>query len=250
MIIPIKNIIELNQISTRKKHQVFSYNWKNNKRYVIQIAIKTNSSKWKYFVWIVWASWISSEFSKVEDSFFNKNDLISFIWKEMKKNWYKDDRDLKNIWKVKNIVYDKEFKDITLDELNEVFIENEKEMNYREKREMGKIKQRIKDKELKKEQIWIFKLNDIVVTSWGYNQTNVNAYQIVKIHKSNVSLKEVDVKVVKKTWYDSDRVIPVKNSFSNSNIIQKRIWRYWISIDSYQAKKWDWKESYYRSSYA
>ncbi|PPK98983.1 hypothetical protein [Parapedobacter indicus] len=57
------------------------------------------------------------------------------------------------------------------------------------------------------------KLGDIFVESWGYEQTNVDAYQVVKVNKASVILREICLETVESTGWASDNVKPVKDSF-------------------------------------
>lgn len=67
------------------------------------------------------------------------------------------------------------------------------------------------------------KIGDIFVESWGYEQTNVDAYQVVKVNKSSVVLREIALDVVESTGWASDMVVPVKDSFIDEKTFVKRI---------------------------
>jgi hypothetical protein len=60
-------------------------------------------------------------------------------------------------------------------------------------------------------------VGDILSASWGYDQTNVDFYQIVSVTKTGARLRKVTSTIVE-VGSGSDRVVPVKDSFeSRSN---------------------------------
>lgn len=68
------------------------------------------------------------------------------------------------------------------------------------------------------------KVGSIFVASWGYEQTNVNAYQVIECKgKSTVLLKEISLETVEQTSFNSEYVRPVKDSFFKEEIYRKRI---------------------------
>lgn len=71
------------------------------------------------------------------------------------------------------------------------------------------------------------KVGDIFVNSWGYDQTNVNAYQIVEAKGSTIKLKEIQTEGVKGTdGFMCCRVRPVKDAFVSETTFTKRIQSY------------------------
>ena len=96
------------------------------------------------------------------------------------------------------------------------------------------------------------KVGDIFVSSWGYDQTNVDCYQVVEVKgKSTVVLREVSYKYVEGTQGSmSSGVQPVKDAFISDELITKRIKDNYISFDFSLATLWDGKRSYYCSWYA
>lgn len=85
------------------------------------------------------------------------------------------------------------------------------------------------------------KVGDIFVSSWGYDQTNVDFYQVIEKKNVTVVVKEVQSSTVEETGYDSSRVIAVKNKFINDIKLTKRISKYKsLKISDCQtAHKWD-----------
>lgn len=96
-------------------------------------------------------------------------------------------------------------------------------------------------------------IGDIFVTTWGYDQTNVEAFQVVEKKSKTVTLAEINTEMVPGT--DGTmccNVIPVKDSFiKGEQKIKKLIGPNGIRLASYKsARKWDGKSSYYSSWYA
>lgn len=119
----------------------------------------------------------------------------------------------------------------------------------------AKEERKIEDKKIQQELFDIVEVGSIFVSSWGYDQTNVDAYQVIeKKGSSTIVLKEIGLSTVEDSNYGnmSCNVIPVKDSFmENSEPFEKRINRFGISMSSYSsASLWDGKSDYYRSWYA
>ena len=93
-----------------------------------------------------------------------------------------------------------------------------------EKAEMEKKNLKILKKEVKHSIENPYKLGDVLVNSWGYDQTNVNFYQVVEVKAKSVVIIEICYKVAgNSVGYDSCRVVPVKDNFVNNEPILKRI---------------------------
>lgn len=69
----------------------------------------------------------------------------------------------------------------------------------------------------------IIKINDVFCSSWGYEQTNVNFYQVVGIKGAKtVLLKEIDsCRSVDDSWQGTAKA--VLNKFINERIYTKRV---------------------------
>tara|TARA_Y100000310_G_scaffold345581_1_gene466894 strand:- start:4669 stop:5247 length:579 start_codon:yes stop_codon:yes gene_type:complete len=98
------------------------------------------------------------------------------------------------------------------------------------------------------------KIGDIYYSSWGYEQTNIDFYQVIEIKgKATVVLKEIAQDTVEGSNYSHGmacEVIAVKDKFLNDKTITKRVSQYGISLTSYSsARKWDGKPQY-KSWYA
>lgn len=241
--IEVKNLLELKYVSASKRNQFLYYiDWKKEKRIINIKMYPYKIAKEKYYVSITDSTWI-----KINSYFSTKKETIDYVKKNMKKHWYKDTRNISEIWKAKNIIYDNETENITIENLNEVLDENKNELNSNEVKDIKKLIVRAKKKKLKDENIGKYKIWDVLVISWGYDQTNVNAYQIVELKNTKVVLKEIKLEVISSYWHQQDKVKPIVNSFLDDKKILKRIGTYGITINWYNLQLWDWERSYDRT---
>jgi hypothetical protein len=96
------------------------------------------------------------------------------------------------------------------------------------------------------------KVGDIMYSSWGYEQTNVDWYQVTKLIGSKmVEIKQIRGSRTQDELGDRGTVMPVKDSFINdAKPIRKIVSNNKIKIASYtNAWIWDGKSKYY-STYA
>ena len=95
------------------------------------------------------------------------------------------------------------------------------------------------------------KEGDIYVASWGWEQTNIDAYQVVDKKGATVTLREIAVASVEGSeGFMSDRVVPVKNEFIGGEF-KKRITGKHINIDDVRmATPAEEGKDFYRSWYA
>jgi hypothetical protein len=95
------------------------------------------------------------------------------------------------------------------------------------------------------------KEGDIYVASWGWEQTNIDAYQVVAKKGATVTLREIAVASVEGSeGFMSDRVVPVKNEFIGDEF-KKRITGKYINIDDVRmAGLTEEGKTFYRSWYA
>lgn len=69
----------------------------------------------------------------------------------------------------------------------------------------------------------------IFVNSWGYDQTNVDAYQVVAVTRASVKVRRINQETVPGSeGRDSCRVVPVPDSFSERypEVLTKRPYSY------------------------
>ena len=95
------------------------------------------------------------------------------------------------------------------------------------------------------------KEGDIYVASWGWEQTNIDAYQVVAKKGATVTLREIAVASVEGSeGFMSDRVVPVKDAFIG-DAFKKRITGSYITIDDVRhAGPAEEGKDFYRSWYA
>ncbi|HAW57582.1 MAG TPA: hypothetical protein DCX03_00985 [Bacteroidales bacterium] len=119
----------------------------------------------------------------------------------------------------------------------------------REKIEIAKKKHRDEEKIRKSELKVLIKIGTILVDSWGYEQTNVDAYQVISVKGVRVTVRKISTKVVKETGFMSENVEPVKDDFT-SEPFEKRIGVRGVSFGHGSSDIWDEKRSYHSSHYA
>lgn len=95
------------------------------------------------------------------------------------------------------------------------------------------------------------KEGDIYVASWGWEQTNIDAYQVVAKKGATVTLREIATASVEGTEsFMSDQCVPVKNEFIGGEF-KKRITGKYINIDDVRmASLAEEGKTFYRSWYA
>ena len=95
------------------------------------------------------------------------------------------------------------------------------------------------------------KKGDIFVATWGWEQTNVDAYQVVEKKGATVTLREIALRTIEGSeQYMSDRVVPVLSHFIGE-AFTKRITGRGINISDCQyASPAPEGKDFYRSWYA
>lgn len=58
-----------------------------------------------------------------------------------------------------------------------------------------------------------YSIGDIVVNTWGYEQTNVEFYQVIELKPKSIVVKQIAMELVKATGPDSETVKAVPNKF-------------------------------------
>jgi hypothetical protein len=99
------------------------------------------------------------------------------------------------------------------------------------------------DPPVKRNHEWV--IGDIVDCNWGYDQTNVDFYQVVELNgKTMVTLRPIE-----KRTNENQRVVPIADKFCGEPFRRKVTpgWQGdgWISINTFSgASRWDGKERY------
>lgn len=115
---------------------------------------------------------------------------------------------------------------------------------YKEERKIARAAAKVAALETVKE-------GDIYVASWGWEQTNIDAYQVVAKKGATVTLREIAVASVEGSeGFMSDQCAPVKNEFIGGEF-KKRITGKYINIDDVRhAGLAEEGKTFYRSWYA
>lgn len=101
-------------------------------------------------------------------------------------------------------------------------------------------------------------VGDIFVASWGYDQTNVDAYQVVATTRCTVKVRQIGMES-ESTGAMTAQVRPVRDSFeADAKVITKRpyTWVYdgkdetHLNMTYGSCSQWDGARTYYSSSYA
>ena len=100
------------------------------------------------------------------------------------------------------------------------------------------------------------KVGDILYSSWGYDQTNIEFFKVVKVSEFSVWIQEVGSKIVEVTGWAHEKVVPtdssdyqvrnwdnVEDAFGNVNTYITKT----HPINRHKVKyfSWDGEESYY-----
>jgi len=130
--------------------------------------------------------------------------------------------------------------------------DREKALNELKSREDSRQAYREKRKAERKAFIPEFEIGDIFVGSWGYEQTNVNAYQVVGRKGLHFAIvRPIKQAVVEGSeGHDCCNVKPIKDSFHSEELFNVKVGQYGIKINScITASKWDGESSFYNSWY-
>ena len=89
-------------------------------------------------------------------------------------------------------------------------------------------------------------VGDIFYSSWGYDQTNVDFYQVTKTSSAMISIRQIDKKILRGHGKPTEWVIPVANQFRGP-VMSKKLMAYqgraMVKLNSYSsAYKWDGQE--------
>ena len=120
-----------------------------------------------------------------------------------------------------------------------------------ERAEQYKAERKAKRDAARKEAIANVAKGDMFVASWGWEQTNVDAYQVVAKKGAQVILREIALESIEGSeGFMCDRVRPVKDAFIGEEI-KKRIAGKYINVDDIRcALPAEEGESFHRSWYA
>jgi hypothetical protein len=125
----------------------------------------------------------------------------------------------------------------------DLFIENY--INSYKEGLANKEKKRLERKEVKN----VFKVGDILYSSWGYDQTNVDFYEVVESLEKSVKLRKLQSKTVNVSM-GSDSVSAKPGRYADNKVLLRRVSPSGsVKIDSVsRAYKWDGRPKYETSS--
>lgn len=91
-------------------------------------------------------------------------------------------------------------------------------------------------------------VGDILVSSWGYDQTNVDFYEVVSVTEREVGIREIAGKVIRNDGSGSESVMPVPGAYEGP-VKRKRPGgsggHVYIRLTSFSsARKWDGKPAH------
>jgi hypothetical protein len=93
------------------------------------------------------------------------------------------------------------------------------------------------------------KIGTILYSSWGYDQTNIDFYQVITINGFKVTIKEIHKSKEYDNYGMSGKCKPLPNNFINDKIITCIIRNDYLRIGHQSASLWEGRELYF-SEYA
>lgn len=106
------------------------------------------------------------------------------------------------------------------------------------------------EREARKTQGRGLEIGDVLVSSWGYEQTNVDFYEVVAL----VGTKTVELRLIKQrctdTGYQSGHALPVPGHYIGEGVIRKQACEGTVRLSGFQsARKWDGRPVAWTSYY-
>ena len=92
------------------------------------------------------------------------------------------------------------------------------------------------------------KVGDIFETNWGYDQTNVNFYEVVEVRGKQIVAREIAGRISDRSG-DADYVVPVPGQFVGAPF-RALVTSSGFRADGHLATKWDGKPAYATGAYA
>ena len=93
-------------------------------------------------------------------------------------------------------------------------------------------------------------VGDVLYSSWGYEQTNINFYQVTKVvGKRMIEICEIESKTIEQSGYETYKVMPFWNKFKGKTM-RKACTDGNVKINSVQyARKTSWDTYHVKTSY-
>ena len=129
--------------------------------------------------------------------------------------------------------------------------EERRNMAISNAKESADAEQSYKEKRAEERKSFVpeFEVGEIFSSSWGYEQTNVDFYQVVeKPSKHYAVIRKIAQDTVEGSVYSHGmacEVVAVPNAFISTETQKKKVGRYGIKLSSYSsAYKWDCRPKY------
>ena len=89
-----------------------------------------------------------------------------------------------------------------------------------------------------------YQVGDILISSWGYDQTNVDYYQVIERTAKMATIQKIGKEYLDSGYPSEEKVMPVKDAFVGKPK-KKKVGTYGINLNSYAtASLWDGKPDY------
>ncbi len=89
-----------------------------------------------------------------------------------------------------------------------------------------------------------YQVGDILVSCWGYDQTNIDFYQIVERTAKMATIQKIASEYLEYDSASEDKVVPAKDKFIGKPF-KKKVGPYGINLNSYSlASLWDGNPQY------
>ena len=89
-----------------------------------------------------------------------------------------------------------------------------------------------------------YEVGKILYSLWGYDQTNIDFYQIVKKTKSMIVIHKIGKEFLDTKYASEDLVMPVKDYFIGKEM-KKKVGPYGVTLNTYaNASLWDGQPQY------
>ena len=89
------------------------------------------------------------------------------------------------------------------------------------------------------------KVGDILVSSWGYDQTNIDFYEVVEVGEKSVKIREIDGKILPSGEQTQEKVMPAPGHFKGPPMLKLVGKGDSVRIKSFAwAHKWDGNPQY------
>ena len=86
------------------------------------------------------------------------------------------------------------------------------------------------------------KEGDILVSSWGYDQTNIDYYKIVRKSAGSVWIQKLKKQYLEQTGWAHYKVVPTDEFATEKQLMRRYKTGEWVSVDSCSsARLWDGK---------